>query len=452
MEGPLTPVKTKLPLLMVKAMGQQIGNAPVIGSDKSGGEEWVRFGRHNLFPEFCRGLADNCSPLDACVNTMAQYIAGNGMEFLDANEKPMDEAQAKWEELCGEAGEEAILEATAFDIALMSTMSWEVIYNKLGEPALINHLDVTRVRSGKRTDGVIGKYFFSSNWSKHSDAKYKPVEIPAWGSTKQNKALLYRRGYKQGRDYYGEPHWMAAMADAEVLVRIPVFNRTQIEGGFKPSVHAHVTTNRDAEDIEELDEQFELKFTGENGAPYVLTVGAVNETLTITKLERGDHAGELDQTRKVSKEEIYHSYGIPPILMGVNVNTGLSGKGLAIAEELSLFNTTKVKPRQKMISASVKQILRACGIEVPIVRMKTLVPFEPAEDPALTRQTYLRRMLVGEDRRKAGMPILTTDGKDAKEDRSNWDPWMLKPLIEVGMNANTNEEQDANAQTNKDNA
>lgn len=395
-------------VLRVKALGR-VGNAPVIGSDTRSGEEWVRFGAHNQFPEFCRGLADNCSPLNSCVETMAQYIAGDGVELLDANGEPMKDAEAAWEELCGDAGETALLEATGLDIALMNTMSWEVINSRIG-PALINHVDVCRIRAAKKVDGRVPAYFFSSNWARRADARYKPVAIPAWGTDGANNTLIYRRAYKQLRDYYGEPHWMAAMVDAEVLTRIPVFNRTQLDGGFKPSVHAHLQTRQDDADLDHLDEQFEMTYTGDDGKPYLLTVGAIDETLTITKLERGDHAGELDSTRRVSKEEIYHAYGIPPVLMGVNVNTGLSGKGLAIQEELSLFQTTKVRPKQKYIEGAIKQVLAARGIDVPTVRIRPLVPFEPAADAALVRMTYLRSTTVNEDRIARKMePLPDTD-------------------------------------------
>lgn len=382
----------------VKALGH-VGNAPVIGGAGRGtSEKWVRFGRHNLFPEFCSALADNCSPLNACVIAMGQFVAGDGLDLLDANGEPQADAMLAWSDLCGDIGEAELLERTARDVALMDTASWEVINSRIG-PAIINHIDVCRVRSGKRDgDGRIPSYWFSSNWERTADARYKPVEIPSWGTMGAPKVLIYRKSYKNLRDYYGEPHWMAAMVDAEVLARIPVFNRTQLDGGFKPSIHAHLTTRRDDADLDKLDEDFEIAFTGENGKPYLLTVGAIDETMSITKLERGDHAGELDATRRVSKDEIYHSYGIPPVLMGVNVNTGLSGKGLAISEELSLFQTTKVRPRQRLIEGMVRKVLSARGISVPTIRIRPLVPFEPATDPALVRMTYLRSTTVNEDR------------------------------------------------------
>lgn len=394
--------------LRVIAMGQ-IGNAPVVVGDKHTGEDFVRFGRHNLFPEFCRGLADNCAPLDACIETMAQYIAGDGFEFLGLDEKPITAAYNKWEELCGESGPELLLESTALDVALMNTHSWELAYNSLSTPAAIHHMDVTRVRSGKKNEqGIVTKFFFSSNWERYKQAEYKPKEITAWGE-RDKKVLMYRRGYKQLRDYYGEPHWLAVMADAEVLTRIPVFNRTQIDTGFRPGVHLHLETDQDDADTEEIDEKFELAYMGDTGKTHIVTVGSTGEKLTITKLERGDHAGELDKTRAVSKEEIYHSYGIPPVLMGVDINTGMSGKGLAIEETLSMFQTMRVAPKQKPICYSAKLILRACGIEVPIVRIKQRVPFQPAKDPVLGRQAYIGTVKVNEYREANGMLPLTDE-------------------------------------------
>lgn len=388
----------------VKAFGR-IGNAPMVGGGvRTASGNWVRFGANNLFPEFCSALADNCSPLGACVDRMQQYIAGDGWSFEDLDGNPIEAAGRAWDALCGEAGALAHLNATARDLALMNTFAWEIIYSRVG-PASVRHLDVCRVRAELRKERGIEGYYFSSNWRKSTDIRYKPLRIPAFG-TGEAKELLYDKVYKELRDYYGEPHWLAAMADAEVLARIPVFNRTQIDGGFKPSVHAHLQTNADDADLDKLDEEFELAFTGEDGKPYILTTGATNETLTLTKLERGDHAGELDQTRKVSKEEIYHSYGIPPVLMGADVSTGLGGRGMAIEEELSMFQRTRVRPFQRRIEAAARRILLRVGIEVPVIRILPLTPFEPGEDKELGRNAYLRSVTVDEHRASQGLEPL----------------------------------------------
>ena len=63
-----------------------------------------------------------------------------------------------------------------------------------------------------------------------------------------------------------------------------------------------------------------------------------------------------------------------------------------------MFMTMKVAPKQKPIARTAKIILAACGIDVPYVGIKHRVPFEPAKDPVLQRQTYIARTTVDEDR------------------------------------------------------
>ena len=394
----------------------QVGNAPQIGDSRYYSDPWVRFGRSNLYPEFVRALADNCAPLGACVERFAQYVAGDYVRFYTEGDKDKvehKEAARKWKELLQDTSEDELLYATALDRALLNTHAWQVLYDGTGMPARVLHLDVSRFRSGRKVDGIVKTGYWSSDWVRYKQDDYKPVELPMWGQPNNGKpVVIYARTYKQGRDYYGEPHWMAAMSDAEVLTRIPRFNLTQIDTGFRPGVHAHLTTNRDDASVDEIDENFEMVYTGENGKAYVLTVGSEKETLQITKLERGDHAGELDATRKVSKEEIYHSYGIPPILMGVNINTGLSGQGLAIEETLQMFNNTMVYPHQKPIVQSITKILNACGIEGFYAEIESIVPFEPAKDPVMARQAFIAATTVNEYREANGMEPFTDERGD----------------------------------------
>jgi hypothetical protein len=385
-----------------------LSNAPTIGDERriNQSEPWVRFGNSNLFPEFVRALADNTPALDPSIERLALFVAGNGMEFLNEGGEEDTACVKKWKEVWGEAGEEALLHATAMDKSLLGAFSWDVINSRTG-PVQLHHMDVARMRLGKRgEDGKVGMCYWSSNWFKHTDPLYKPVALPSFGVKGAARGILYSKNYKQLRDYYGEPHWLSVMADAEVLARIPVFNRSQLDMGFKPAVHAHLITNQDAEDYDQIDEKFEEIYTGASGKGYILTMASTGEILKIDKLERGDHAGELDATRKVSKEEIYHTVGVPAILMGVDVSTGLSGKGLAITETVSMFQNTVVAPMQKSICHAARRVMNACGLDPFEVKIRPLVPFEPAKDPVLARQAYIASTLVNEDRVARGQEPL----------------------------------------------
>lgn len=410
--------------------------APAIGTEKTSSEKWVKFGAHNLFPEFVRGLADNTPDLDACINTAALYIAGHGLEFLTDRGEVMEDVGAQWRSLLVEAGgEEMFLQSTALDIALMGTRCWIARGSAAAPIAALDHIDVCRIRASKKVNGAVPSYWFSSNWEKRTDSLYTPVEIPAFGQPSEDgRRALYWKSYKQLRDYYAEPHWLAALADAEVLARIPVFNRTQLDTGFRPAYHIHAfVLNKDDENIAELDEYVEEIFTGADGKNYVVTHGTPDEGAPqLTKLERGDHAGELDGTRKVSKEELFTCYGIPKALMGMDQATGLSGRGLALEQELQLFMSTKVLPWQKPITAGALQVMHALGrLDVASVRVKQLNPYDASSSPEHLSLTYLCRMTVLEDRRKHGMGPLTTDGQEPRADRSNWDTKNFLTLAEV---------------------
>ena len=384
-----------------------VSNAPAIPENRRDNLPYVPFGANNLYPELVLGLVDNCGPLGACTQRFAPYIAGHGVLFYDKDKNEIKAAREKWLELIGDQGEEYFLEATALDIAVMTAKAWHVRYDATGRPAAVEHIDVSRIRSGKKdAAGKINEYYFCSNWRLRNSSTYKEVSIPAFGVNRK-EGLIYTRSYRQQHDYYGLPEWIPALADAEVLTRIPAFNRTQIDTGFKPAALVNVQiANKDDADLDQLDEDLEMTFTGEDGKTYMLYATNHDEKIEITKLERGDHAGELDATRKVSKEEIYHTYGMPPILMGVDVSTGLGGQGLAIEQTLDMFKNTRVLSKQKYITRDAKRLIEECGIPVHHAKMDPLIPFEPAKDPVLQRQTYIARTLVGEDRLANGMELL----------------------------------------------
>ena len=69
-----------------KAYLKEGTNAPLV-EERYTGNPWVYFGADNLFLEHMRTLADNCVPLQRCVEMSAAFIAGNGIKFKDREGK-----------------------------------------------------------------------------------------------------------------------------------------------------------------------------------------------------------------------------------------------------------------------------------------------------------------------------------------------------------------------------
>lgn len=387
------------------------GNTPIVGDELKPGEKWVRFGRHNLFPEFVTALVHNYQPVLSAIDKMALYLAGEGVEFLDASDKPVEAAAVKWQELMQHEGEAQFLRSVFKDLVLIGHRSFEVAYDGTQQPSRLYHLDATRLRLGfKNEQGVIERFYWSSNWEKRTNTKFREVEMVNWATVAEarvpkDKAVSYARLKVPGQDYYGWPWWIGALTDMEVGSRIAHFNRTQLDTGFRPAFHIHVFTDKDDVDLEQLDQDVEAVWSGVDGKTYVVTHGTTNEGAPqLTKLERGDHAGELDSMGDRAEMIAYKAVGIPPILMGAEVKTGLSGQDFAIEQSLQMFQRTVCIPYQYMVTDDAVKIMRLCGIQnVVKARIKQLRPFDNATDPVMQRQAYIASVTVGEHRLSMGM-------------------------------------------------
>ena len=169
--------------------------------------------------------------------------------------------------------------------------------------------------------------------------------------------------------------------------------------------------------------------------------------------ERGDHAGELDKMGDRAEMVIYKACGIPPILMGVEVATGLSGKGLALEQSVTQFIRTQVEPRQKFITDDALRLIHMCGItEAVTCEIEQLAPFDTATDPAMKRQTRMRSITVNEERLESGYGRLTKDGLEEAPDGSNLDPKGNMLLIEAGSSITGTNEPTGEPTTGPDNA
>lgn len=424
----------------VMAFAPLTSNAPEVNDSKYLGKPWVPCGTHNLFREFLRALADNCSPLNTVVNIFALYFAGKRFIFRDAAGEEVVRASQVWNALHMEDGESYFRRALAKDIALLGDRSFEIVMNRMGQPAALYHLDAMRLRVGHKEDGRIKNFYWCSNWFKSLNgySKQYPIQtLNAFGSdgmSTTGKGVMFARDYHQGQDYYGLPMYLPALTDAEVFTAIARFNLTQIRTGFKAGTHVHMkVANRDEYDMDQVNQDFRNVYTREDGDGLIVTMGNDQEEVTITRLERGDHAGELDKMGDRAEQVIYKACGLPPILAGVDVSTGLSGKGLALDQSVTQFLRTQIVPRQWMLTDAALRIVQMCGVtEAVTCEVEQLIPFDPAADPALVRQTYLRSHTVNEDRLLNGLGKLTTDGEPEKADGSNLDPRGFLLLIEAG--------------------
>ena len=384
-------------------------SAPIV-EERYTGNPWVYFGADNLFLENMRTLADNCVPLQRCIEMTAGFIAGRGIRFVDEQGNVVEAAQRKFQEWMSDTTEEDFLHATALDIALANTKSWVVRRGFGGGIVRVDHLDVSRLRSGKIIDGKVNNYYWSANWKEvgargGAVVRYRPIELPAFRMDERvPSAVIYSKTYKQNRDYYGEPWWLPAVPDAEVWAKVPVFNRTQIDTGFKPTVHLHTYISADTKDLEQYDKDIEDAYTGANGRGIFHTFGTQDENAPVLNvLERGDHAGELDAIREAAEAVVVRGYGVPDLLYRMDVVGGLTSAGNAMKAAADQFIEGFVKPKQQMITKDLVRLMNAEGINVWNAEIIELQLFDDASEAEAVR---LRTMTIDELREDMDLPAL----------------------------------------------
>ena len=80
---------------------------------------------------------------------------------------------------------------------------------------------------------------------------------------------------------------------------------------------------------------------------------------------------------------------IPKILSGIDQNTGLSGQGPAIEQEVEYYQRTLVEPKQQIICEALEEIFRSIDIEVNI-SIDPLDPFTMFGSDELRMNTQTR--------------------------------------------------------------
>lgn len=382
-------------------------HAPVV-DEQHQQRDWVAFGLDNLFPQALGTLRDNCVPLGRCWSMATQFIAGKGIKFYDKEGNEVEAAQQRFQQWMADSSEEEFLNATAADIALGLSKAWVIRRAPGGAIARVDHMDVSRLRCAPIQMGKVKDYFWCADWAKVNTVgeRYKPVKLPAFEfGAKRSRSVLYTKVYKQGRDHYSEPWFLPIIPDCEVWIKVPAFNKTQIDTGFRASVHLHTFITADTKDLEQYDKDIEDAYTGATGRGIFHTFGTVEEGApTLTPLPRGDHAGELDQMRDNAEKIIVRGYGIPDILYRMDTAGGLTSQGSALKAAMDQFINGFVIPHQQVITRDIVKLMNADGLtDVWVARIEQLDIFS---EEGVSDDMKLQVMTRDEIREELDLPEL----------------------------------------------
>ena len=323
--------------------------------DIKGSDKWVRYGTDNLFPRF---LWENYllnSNLQAIINTMADYIGGEGIVCSDIINKD------------GETFNE-VIKRCIVDYLIFGGFCVEVIRNKERGIAEIYYQDIQNVRLNEAET----KAYLSSDWSSW---KLTPVTLSL---NPNNLHFLYYVKNPVTRGIYPIPIYQGALKSILILNSTRDFHLNNLQNNFTGNSIINFNNGVPSEDVqEEIERKIRDKFSGSNNAgKFILSFNDNKDSaVTIERLE-SDNFGELYQSlQDSSKKDIFTAFRIAPILVGVNPeNNGFSKA--EYLEAFTLYNRTVIKPIQDVIRGAFMKI----GLDI------SFIPFKLEEEVQKTEQ------------------------------------------------------------------
>lgn len=401
------------------------GSVVPVVDNRYTGEPWVNFGTRNLWPEELAELVLNCAPLARCINALALMIAGSGdIKFFkrDGKTEVPEANKVLIDELLRETTVEEFVFRCAYDIAFLNAPSIVVRRDRGGDISLLDHLDVSRLRSGQvGSSGRPEEFYWSTDWARRVQKEaYRPEVLPRYqgDEVKHDRSVIYGKTYTPGRrgDEYAIPWWTGVIEAARTWAKVDAFNGTQIDTGFMAGMHLHTFTNRPDDQLKKYDQRVMNAYAGARARGYFHTYSAPGEGAPVlTPIPFSSYAGQMDEIRDGSASVIFQGYGMPGPLVNELTKTGMDGASTALIQAKALVEAMLVKPKQQLITKTLVRIMNDKGFkDVWEARIEARDFIDQGEDDVLARQAYLRSVTVDEYRKNVlGMDEL--GGEEGKK-------------------------------------
>ena len=304
---------------------------------------YIKYGANNDFPDYIFELYNNSSQFNSIVETMKNYILGNGVS---------SNFHLKIVNRKGDSFENFI-EKLIYDYLIFAGFSFQVTRNKLGNISELNWIDMRNVRTNEDED----KIYYSNEWSKNrrQPKVYDRFTIGSQFPT----SIFYYKG-RRTRDVYPTPMYLAALTSLEISTQIPEYHLNNLTNGFHPSAIVNFCNGSNlSEDVmDEIEDSIKEKFTGVKNASKILL--SFNDDMahrtTIERLPDDGHVDIYNTLKDSVEKDIYTAFRINKLLMGNGEDsTGFNKQ--SYIESFALYQKTVIQPIQNEIEQVINGVL-----------------------------------------------------------------------------------------------
>lgn len=315
------------------------------------GKEYYSWGEDNNFPAYLTDITENVAAVQAIIRATTDFICG---EDIRANFTlpglPNGVVDKKGTTI------DVLVRRLANDYLTLGGFAIQVIRNLQGDIAELCYIDLSGIRTNKKND----TFWYAEEWKWGT----KALKIPAFKDEEPNSILLVKDC--TSKSVYPKPAFQAALAACETEKAIDNWHLNNIQSGFASNVIISMNNGiPDEVQQEEIERRIQEKFSGSENSGRILIMyneGKENAA-TIEKLNDDSVDEKYIQLSKRTKEVIFTSFGISPILLGVQPeNNGFAA--IEYAEAYKLYNKTRVQPMQKALIRAFETIVGKDAITI----------------------------------------------------------------------------------------
>lgn len=338
--------------------------------------KWVRYGDDNDFLEYLLDRYYGSPTNNAVIKGVAQMIVGGGLYSPLAQRRPDAYAKAmvmfRIEDL----------RRWAFDLKYAGFFLIQVLKTKTGYST--KHTSVELWRSGiADEDGNVNEWYYSDNWQKCGQAKFKPVPYPAYKKdTTAPISILAVKPFTAGTFYYPAPDYMGALAYAHLEEEIATFHLNNVLNGLQPGMLVNFNNGDPGEDLRnEIERKINAKWKGAKNAGRMILAFNDNKdaaaTIESAPINDLDKQFQFLSTETTSKVMLGHRV-TSPLLFGIRAEGGLGNNANELTEAYRLFDATVLSEYRSIMIEALEGLLNDIGVNIPL-GFKPNAYFEPKQ-------------------------------------------------------------------------
>lgn len=365
---PKIMTKNNSSVISIKMEKQVEGMARTNNSNRG----WINWGNRNDYPLQLSNLYYNSPIHQSCVDFAVSAILGNGVDYDKMKINGQEEIRPNYYETWDQ-----FIEKISRDNILYGAFAFQIIKNKDDKTYSFYHQPFGDVRCGEKDeDGIITKYFISSDWS--NLAKFPPLELPAFGFQEdeeiaQGKTYLFvSTSYSPDLLYYQTPRYISALKAIQADIELQRYDLRSIMNNF--SAAGILTMNRidDEEEKKLVLENLEAMFQGSDNANSLLVTFKNNDEekpIDFVKIDKDvTNVNLFDNNNERNIKRILSAHRIPSrTLIGLpSENAQLGGQGNETVVTYNIYNQLVGNNDRKKIVSTINQMLRINGIDVSI--------------------------------------------------------------------------------------